>query len=1328
MSKRVRQISIIALGLAMVLAGIVTFSIGKANAVEASGTFEDTALAWTLTGDGTLTITVTEDADDVGDDYVMVPNLFEFEYIDNVTALVIEDGVKIIDDSAFNCFSKLESVTITTSGSITIRDRAFSGLSYLKTLEINAGGKVYIEEYAFNGATRLESVEITTTANLTYNNTTDYDDDYDYDDDDDEDYDDEESGDADENSGYYSIVLDYYAFRGCSKLSSVTLDGKGVKIGEASFYGATAISTLNIQNADFLNIGADAFYRNKGLTSLTLDATWIEICENAFAYSTSLESIDITCANVYFENKCFKGGEALTSLKVEATADPYFDDGYTGYIAMWYEAFAECTALEEVNLTASNGEYNSADKSNYGYIYIWASFYQNTALKTVNISATDVMLDSYAFYDICDIGDDDIDLNDDEIDDLDCTSGALESFTVTATHDLYLRQYSLCNVYCEESINLTAGNTIYAYNHCFYNMGGPMDMVLKGTYLYGYSGSSISGCPRAFYNCGGMTGTLSVIGDTYSTLSTSYFFASYGKDAISVTSLYFENSYSICLDSYNGDDKLESITIVGGGECEVFADEDFLKDSTAITSVVLEGVEKLYIYSNAFNGATNLATFSGMPITNTIIYAGAFEGTAFADALNLYDEESYAIDALEDTSRISSSYADVHSYFGILDTENSKSDGIVYQIYAAIKAQTILSDFGISTTGCESAELYALRVLNSATSHTITSADFEDVGSVYVTYYDSATGEWVVAEATVSDGSITFSSTSTARLVMIATVADDHTPGDEATCTSPQTCTTCGKVLAEKIDHSYESVVTAPTCTEGGYTTYTCSVCKGSYVGDATEAKGHSLSSTVTAATCEEGGYTTYSCANCDYYYKDDYTTATGHTWVAGTTVDATCTTEGYTSYTCRDCSSTKDDDVEEALGHDLVLDTEGSVDATCYAEGSTKYSCSRCDYYVTEGVAVKAHTYDDGAVTKSATCTDAGVLTYTCTVEGCGHFYTEAIDALGHSYTGVVTTEATATAAGVMTYTCTNSGCSDSYTVAIPATGVKSESSTVVADSENSVITYGDTTLTTTTDENVTASVVVDIANVLDSIDINMEEETKLLVELVLSISETVESKIEETVVAEIIEAVIEEVTNAVSSAVTGALTGSTSSSSSTAAVTAEDITVAYLDITFDAIINQLGSSTEGQVTTSITELDEPIQITVAIPEDMSKTVGSATGTYYIVRVHEGEVDILDATYDATKGTLTFETDRFSTYAIVFVDETPTPAASDNGTTTTTTTGTTGTTDTTGTTGTTGTTDTTDTTTSPKTADAALPVVGAAVILLCLGVVLYVNRRRFEV
>jgi len=62
----------------------------------------------------------------------------------------------------------------------------------------------------------------------------------------------------------------------------------------------------------------------------------------------------------------------------------------------------------------------------------------------------------------------------------------------------------------------------------------------------------------------------------------------------------------------------------------------------------------------------------------------------------------------------------------------------------------------------------------------------------------------------------------------------------DATCTAPKTCSVCGETEGEALGHSYEAVVTAPDCENGGYTTYTCSVCGDSYVADETEALGHS--------------------------------------------------------------------------------------------------------------------------------------------------------------------------------------------------------------------------------------------------------------------------------------------------------------------------------------------------------------------------------------------------------------------------------------------------------------------------------------------------------
>ena len=70
----------------------------------------------------------------------------------------------------------------------------------------------------------------------------------------------------------------------------------------------------------------------------------------------------------------------------------------------------------------------------------------------------------------------------------------------------------------------------------------------------------------------------------------------------------------------------------------------------------------------------------------------------------------------------------------------------------------------------------------------------------------------------------------------------------------------------------------------------------------------HSYKDVVTAPTCTEKGYTTHTCA-CGDSYVDTYTDALGHAWDNGkVTKEATETTQGSMTYTCTRCSATKRD------------------------------------------------------------------------------------------------------------------------------------------------------------------------------------------------------------------------------------------------------------------------------------------------------------------------------------------------------------------------------------------------------------------------------------
>ena len=74
--------------------------------------------------------------------------------------------------------------------------------------------------------------------------------------------------------------------------------------------------------------------------------------------------------------------------------------------------------------------------------------------------------------------------------------------------------------------------------------------------------------------------------------------------------------------------------------------------------------------------------------------------------------------------------------------------------------------------------------------------------------------------------------------------------------------------------------------------------------------------------------------------------------------------------------------------------------------------------YYVACPTESGQHTWNDGQVTTAATCTENGVMTYTCTM--CSDTKTETIAATGHAYGAPVwkwNDDFKATA----TFTCTN-------------------------------------------------------------------------------------------------------------------------------------------------------------------------------------------------------------------------------------------------------------------------------------------------------------------
>ena len=68
------------------------------------------------------------------------------------------------------------------------------------------------------------------------------------------------------------------------------------------------------------------------------------------------------------------------------------------------------------------------------------------------------------------------------------------------------------------------------------------------------------------------------------------------------------------------------------------------------------------------------------------------------------------------------------------------------------------------------------------------------------------------------------------------------------------------------------------------------------------------------------------------------------------------------------------------------------------------------------------------------------------------------------------------------------------------------------------------------------------------------------------------------------------------------------------------------------------------------VLETDDEIEITVEIPASFGAVPSGGTRSYYIVIVHGGETTVVTPQENGDN-TLTFWTDRFSTYAIAYKD-----------------------------------------------------------------------------
>ena len=104
----------------------------------------------------------------------------------------------------------------------------------------------------------------------------------------------------------------------------------------------------------------------------------------------------------------------------------------------------------------------------------------------------------------------------------------------------------------------------------------------------------------------------------------------------------------------------------------------------------------------------------------------------------------------------------------------------------------------------------------------------------------------------------------------------------------------------------------------------------------------HSYKDVVTAPTCTEKGYTTHTCS-CGDSYVDTYVDALGHAWDSGkVTKQPTATETGIKTFTCTRCSATKTE----------TIPATGSVDVTqMFTDVTKNWAYPGIQYCVTHGI-----------------------------------------------------------------------------------------------------------------------------------------------------------------------------------------------------------------------------------------------------------------------------------------------------------------------------------------------------------------------------------------
>ncbi len=226
------------------------------------------------------------------------------------------------------------------------------------------------------------------------------------------------------------------------------------------------------------------------------------------------------------------------------------------------------------------------------------------------------------------------------------------------------------------------------------------------------------------------------------------------------------------------------------------------------------------------------------------------------------------------------------------------------------------------------------------------------------------------------------------------TISDENTSTDTTTDDIPTISHTLTKIPAK-----------AATClTYGSNAYYGCNRCN-KYFSDSNGTSEIEEKSWITKPTGHniegvswgiDGDYHIKKCTACQEVVEKSE-----HIWGEGAeTTPATDATEGLKTYTCTACGETRTEAIAK-LNHEHTPATEWTSNATQHWHNCTDENCN-------VKVDTASHTWNNGTETVAATEITEGVKTYKCTI--CGKEKTETIPVLAHTHSAANSWNSTST------------------------------------------------------------------------------------------------------------------------------------------------------------------------------------------------------------------------------------------------------------------------------------------------------------------------------